>query len=71
MRRTNHVGQTILGWALGLGLLLVVAFTVVEFAIGTRPYAEGDWDPSITHTTISDFESDNDPPLTGIPLAKP
>ena len=72
MKRSNHVTQTLLGWALGLGLVLVIAFALIEFAMGTRGYAVGDWDPSITDTTISDTEEDNDPPLTGQPLeAKP
>lgn len=71
MRRTNHVGQTILGWALGLGLLLVIAFAMVEYAIGARAESGGDWDPSVTHTTISDTDRHNDPPLTDTPIAKP
>lgn len=72
MKRSNHVRQTILGWLLGLGLVLVIAFALIEFAMGTREFTGGEWDPSITETTISDTEHDNDPPMTGQGLeAKP
>lgn len=72
MKRANHVTQTLLGWALGLGLVLVIAFALIEFAMGTRGFTDGEWDPSLTETTISDTEEDNDPPMTGQELeAKP
>ena len=57
MKRTNDLGQTILGWALGLGVALVIAFALVEYAIGARGYGDAaDWDPAIDQTTLSDTE---------------